>query len=392
MIPTQEEKSMKKLVMVVIAFALLLVAFSACGNAGAPQTIKVGVNAELTGSIPAVGKACKNAAEMAVKEINDAGGLDVGGTKYKVELFTEDNEDKSDSAVAVTQKLITQQNVVAVIGPNASRNAIPAAQAAESAKVPLISPWSTNAQTTQGKKYVFRAAFIDPFQGRVVAKFALNQLNAKKAAVLYDISSDYNKGIAEVFQKEYQAAGGQVVGFESYSKGDKDFTSQLTKIKGANPDVIFLPNYYAEVPLQVQQAHKLGINVPFVGSDSWGDPELIKLCGNECEGFYYSTHYAPDNATPVAKKFIDGYKEKYGEVPNDVAALTYDSFGLLWTALKNAGKVDRQAVRDALAKIPNYEGVTGKMQFNEGSGDPVKSAVILQIKGQNAVYFGTAEP
>ncbi|MGE5138269.1 MAG: ABC transporter substrate-binding protein, partial [Rudaea sp.] len=292
----------------------------------------------------------------------------------------------------VTQKLITQQNVVAVIGPNASRNAIPAATAAESAKVPLISPWSTNADTTKGKKYVFRAAFIDPFQGRVVAKFALNQLKAQNAGVLYDIASDYNKGIAEVFKKEFEAAGGKVVSFESYTKGDKDFSSQLTKMKATNPQVIFLPNYYSEVPLQIQQAHKLGINVPFVGSDSWGDPELIKLCGTECEGYYFSTHYAPDNATPTAKKFIDAYKAKYGEVPNDVAALTYDSFGLLWTALKNAGKVDRQAVRDALAKIPNYDGVTGNMQFTEGSGDPVKSAVILQIKGSNFVYFATAQP
>ncbi len=383
---------MKKVILLVMASALLIVALSACGGAGAPQTIKVGLNAELTGSIPVVGKASKNAAEMAVKEINDAGGLDVGGQKYKVELFTEDNEDKSETAVAVTQKLITQQNVVAVIGPNASRNAIPAATAAESAKVPLISPWSTNADTTKGKKYVFRAAFIDPFQGRVVAKFALNQLKAQNAGVLYDIASDYNKGIAEVFKKEFEAAGGKVVSFESYTKGDKDFSSQLTKMKGTNPQVIFLPNYYSEVPLQIQQAHKLGINVPFVGSDSWGDPELIKLCGTECEGYYFSTHYAPDNATPTAKKFIDAFKAKYGEVPNDVAALTYDSFGLLWTALKNAGKVDRQAVRDALAKIPNYDGVTGNMQFTEGSGDPVKSAVILQIKGSNFVYFATAQP
>ncbi len=383
---------MKKLVLV-IALALLVIAAAAC-NAGssAPQTIKVGLNAELTGSIPVVGKASKNAAEMAVAEINDAGGLQVGSQKYKVELFTEDNEDKSESAAAVTQKLITQQGVVAIIGPNASRNAIPAAQVAETAKVPLISPWSTNPDTTKGKQYVFRAAFIDPFQGRVVAKFALNQLAAKKAAVLYDISSDYNKGIAEVFQKEFQAAGGQVVSFESYSKGDKDFSSQLTKIKGNNPDVVFLPNYYSEVPLQVQQAHKLGINVPFLGSDSWGDPELIKLCGTECEGFYFSTHYAADNATPVAKKFIDAYKAKYGELPDDVAALTYDSFGLLWTALKNAGKIDRQAVRDALGSIPKYEGVTGNMQFTPGSGDPVKSAVILQIKGDKFVYFATAAP
>jgi len=156
--------------------------------------------------------------------------------------------------------------------------------------------------------------------------------------------------------------------------------------------VIFLPNYYSEVPLQIQQAKRLGINVPFLGSDSWGSAELIKLCGADCEGYYFSTHYAADNASDVAKKFIEGYTTKYGGTPDDVAALTYDAFGLLWQALKSAGKVDRQAVRDALAKIPKYEGVTGTMQFQEGSGDPIKSAVILQVKGDKFVFFANANP
>ena len=156
--------------------------------------------------------------------------------------------------------------------------------------------------------------------------------------------------------------------------------------------MIFLPNYYSEVPLQIQQAHRLGIDVPFLGSDSWGSAELIKLCGTDCEGYYFSTHYAPDVATPAATKFIEAYKAAYGVVPDDVAALTYDSFGLLWQALQSAGKVDRQAVRDALASIPKYEGVTGNMQFVEGSGDPIKSAVILQVKGDKFVWFANANP
>jgi branched-chain amino acid transport system substrate-binding protein len=156
--------------------------------------------------------------------------------------------------------------------------------------------------------------------------------------------------------------------------------------------VIFLPNYYSEVPLQIQQAHRLGIQVPFLGSDSWGSSELTKLCGSECEGYYFSTHYAADNAAPAAKKFIDAYKAKHGNAPDDVAALTYDAFGLLWQALQTAGKVDRQAVRDALAKIPNFEGVTGSMQFQEGSGDPIKSAVVLQVKNGGFVFFANAAP
>lgn len=389
---------MKKSVILLVVLTVVSLVAAGCAQTGGAQTIKVGVVAELTGDIPAVGASCKNAAEMAVKEINDAGGLEVGGKKYQIELFIEDNAGKADQSASAAQKLITQQNVVAIIGPNASRYAIPASEIAESAKVVLISPWSTNPKTTLDaktnapKQYVFRAAFIDDFQGRVVAKFALDSLGAKKAAVLYDVASDYNKGIAEFFKKTFEESGGTVVAFETYTTNDKDFSAQLTKIKNAAPDVVFLPNYYSEVPLQIQQAKRLGITVPFLGSDSWGSEELIKLCGADCEGYYFSTHYAADNATPVAKKFIDGYTAKYGVTPDDVAALTYDSFGILWTALKNAGKVDRQAVRDAVAKIPNYEGVTGTMQFKEGSGDPIKSAVILQIKGDKFVWFANANP
>jgi branched-chain amino acid transport system substrate-binding protein len=388
---------MKKALCIVVLCIGVSGILVAGGKAEGP-TIRVGVVAELTGDIPAVGASCKNAAEMAVKEVNDAGGLQVGGTMYKVDLFIEDNAGKADQSASAAQKLITQQNVVAIIGPNASRYAIPASEIAESSKVVLITPWSTNPKTTLDartgapKKYVFRSCFIDPFQGRVVAKFALDNLKAKKAAVLYDVASDYNKGIAEFFKKTFEQSGGQVVAFETYTTGDKDFSAQLTKIKDSNPDVIFLPNYYTEVPLQIQQAHRLGITTPFLGSDSWGSGDLLKLGGQDLEGYYFSTHYAADAATPIATKFIQAYKAKYGSTPDDVAALTYDAFGLLWTALKNAGKVDRQAVRDALAKVPLYEGVTGNMKFQEGSGDPIKSAVIVQIKNGQFVWFANANP
>lgn len=389
---------MKKAALIIGLVLILSLTLSACGGAGKTDTIKVGVVAELTGDIPAVGASCKNAAEMAVQQINDAGGLDVGGTKYMVELFIEDNAGKADQSASAAQKLITQQNVVAIIGPNASRYAIPASEIAESSKVVLISPWSTNPKTTldantnESKKYVFRAAFIDPFQGRVVAKFALDNLKATKAAVLFDVASDYNKGIAEFFKATYEENGGTVVAYETYTTGDKDFSAQLTKIKDAGPEVIFLPNYYSEVPLQIQQAHRLGIEVPFLGSDSWGSTELITLCGADCDGYYFSTHYAADAATPVATKFISDYTAKYGSTPDDVAALTFDSFGLLWQALQTAGTVDREAIRNALAKIPSYDGVTGNMSFTEGSGDPIKSAVILQVKGDKFVWFANANP
>ncbi len=375
-------------------FAFLILG---CGNNDSSK-IKIGLIAELTGDIPAVGASCKNAAEMAVAEINKVGGIQLGEKKYKVDLIIEDNAGKADQSASSAQKLITQKNVVAIVGPNASRYALPAAEIAESSKVVLITPWSTapkatlDSKTGAPKKYVFRSCFIDPFQGRVLAKFTLDNLKLKKAAVLYDVASEYNKGIAEIFKEVYEQNGGKVVAFETYTTNDKDFSSQLTKIKRAAPQIIFLPNYYSEVPLQIQQAKRLGIRVPFIGSDSWGSEELLKLCGKDCDGYYFSTHYAADSSTEVTKKFIENYKAKYGSTPDDVAALTYDSFGLLWQALKSAGKNDRQAVRDSLAKIPKYEGVTGTMQFKEGSGDPIKSAVILKIKDGKFIWYANAKP
>jgi branched-chain amino acid transport system substrate-binding protein len=388
---------MNKSALLIILLVILSLIICGCGGDDSSK-IKIGVIAELTGDIPAVGTSCKNAAEMAVKEINDAGGIQLGEKKYQVKLIIEDNAGKAEQSASSAQKLITQQKVTAIVGPNASRYALPAAEIAETSKTVLITPWSTapkatlDSKTNVSKKYVFRACFIDPFQGGVLAKFTLDNLKLKKAAVLYDVASEYNKGIAEIFKDVYEKNGGKVVAFETYTTNDKDFSSQLTKIKQANPDVIFLPNYYSEVPLQIQQAKRLGIKAPFIGSDSWGSEELVKLCGADCNDYYFSTHYAADSASDTTKKFIANYKAKYGTTPDDVAALTYDSFGLLWQAIKTAGKNDRQAVRDALAKIPQYEGVTGNMQFKEGSGDPVKSAVILKIKEGKFTWFANAKP
>jgi len=388
---------MKKSAIFIVLLVIISLGICGCSKEDSSQ-IKVGVIAELTGDIPAVGASCKNAAEMAVAEINDGGGIQLGDRKYKINLIIEDNAGKADQSASAAQKLITQNNVIAIVGPNASRYALPAAEIAETGKVVLITPWSTapkatlDSRTGASKKYVFRSCFIDPFQGRVLAKFVLDNLKLKKAAVLYDVASEYNKGIAEIFKEVYEQNGGRIVAFETYTTNDKDFSSQLTKIKKADPEIIFLPNYYSEVPLQIQQAKRLGIAVPFIGADAWGSAELTKLCGAECDGYYFSTHYAADAATETTKKFIAGYKAKYGTTPDDVAALTYDSFGLLWYALKTAGKKDRQAVRDALARIPQYEGVTGNMQFKEGSGDPIKSAVILKIKDGKFTWFANAKP
>lgn len=376
-------------ILLIIALVLSL-AMLGCG-AKSEQEIRLGVNAELTGSKPTVGDSCKKAMELLAEQVNQKGGLKVGERTIPIKLFIEDNEDKAESAAAAAQKLISQNNVLAVIGPNASGNAIPAARICEDSGVIMISPWSTNPKTTEGKKYIFRACFIDDFQGQVMAAFARQHLKAETAAVLYDVASEYNKGIAEFFKQFFEAAGGKVVAFTSYTTGDKDFSSQLTSIKAAAPQVLFLPNYYNEVPLQVKQARNQGLTCSIIGSDSWGSQELLTLGGADLEGAYFSTHYAPDIATPKAQAFIQAYEAKYGKKPDDVAALTYDAGQILCQAITAAGSLDRTKVRDSLAQIKEFEGVTGKMAF-KGGGDPVKSAVILQVKDGQFKYFASVQP
>ena len=354
--------------------------------------LKIGVSAPMTGTIPVVGASTKRAAEFAVEEVNAKGGLRIGGKMVKVQLFVEDDENKPEVGAAVAQKLINQYGVHGIIGSQASKVAIAVAAVAESFGVPMISPWSTNPKTTAGKRFVFRACFIDDFQGWVMAKFSKDELKAKTAGVLYDVASDYNKGIAEFFKKSFEELGGKVVSFETYTTGDKDFSAQLTKIKGANPDVLFLPNYYDEIPLQTQQAKRLGVKSIIIGGDGWDVPEILKLGGKDLEGTYFSTHYSIDTATAVTKEFVNKFKARYGELPDTPAALTYDAFRIMFLAAERAGKLDRKAIRDQIARIRRYEGVTGTMQFREGSGDPLKSAVIIKIANGRFNYLKTVEP
>ena len=369
-----------------------------CGDNKQQDTIKVGLIVELTGDMPGVGASSKNAAQLAVNEQNSAGGISIGGKPFQIELVVEDNASKAEQSVAAVNKLITQDNVLAIVGPNASLGAIPAAEIAEYNKTLLITPWSTNPKTTldtttgKSKDYVFRACYTDPFEGRVLARFVLEKLKAKKVAVLYDVASEAPKSQADLFRLTFEELGGKTVAFETYTTGDRDFSAQLTKIKSANPDVIFLPAYYNDVGLIAQQAHRAGITQPLVGSDAWSSPELIKLSNGTVEGDYFANHYASDIATPTAKKFIDAYTKQYGNIPDDVAALTYDSMGLLFEAIKKSPSLDRKVVRDSLATLANYPGVTGNIQFTAGSGDPVKSAVIMQIKGDKFVWVMNAAP
>ena len=286
-------------------------------------------------------------------------GLKVGNKSYTLEFVYQDNESKAESATAAALKLITQDKVLAIIGPQSSKQAIPAGEVCDANKTVMITPWSTNPKTTLNRPWVFRACFLDPFQGPVLAKFATKELKAKKAAVLYDIASDYPKGLAEFFKEAFEKinGNGSVVAFETFTTKDRDFSAQLTKIVASKADVLFTPQYYDEVPLIVKQAHELGWKKPILGSDSWGSAELMKLCGKDCKGSIFSTHYAAAGAKGATKEFIDSYKAKYGYEPDDVAALTWDAARMLLQAIQNTKGLtgnlekDRKAVRDQLAQI-----------------------------------------
>ncbi len=382
-------KGVGLLSLMLVCSAFLL---AGCGEDKA-QTIKIGFNLPLTGDIPEVGEGSKNAAEMYLKDINDAGGLEVGGQKYPLEFVYMDNESKAESATNVALKLIDQEKVVAIIGPNSSKQAVPAGGTCNDNRVPMISPWSTNPNTTLDRPWVFRAAFLDPFQGPVVADFAAKKFDAKTAAVLFDVSNDYSKGLAEIFKSSWEAKGlGPVVAFESHGTKDQDFSAQLTTIVSANPDFIFVPDNYNQVALIVQQARDLGYKGPFMGSDAWGTPDLVKLCGEQCYGNYFSTHYAAAGAKGATKVFIDRYEKAYGAVPADYAALTWDSIGIMVEAIKNAGKVYadpvemRAAIRDGLAAIKSFDGITGSSKF-DAQGDPIKCAVVVKISDQGEFVF-----
>ncbi len=386
---------MRRLILFLILTLAVMVFFSTSAiSADKTPVIKIGLNAPLTGDIPKVGEGSKYAAEMWLEDIKKAGGLDVGGKKYPVEVVIEDNESKAESAVKANTKLITEDEVLAIVGPQASSQAVPAGDVANNYKTPMISPWSTNPNTTKDRPYVFRGCFLDPFQGPVVANFVSDKFGFKKAAVLFDVASDYPKGLAEVFKKAWEEKHGKgsVVAFESFTTKDTDFSSQLTKIVKSGAEFLFVPQYYNEVALIVKQAHELGWKKPIVGSDSWGSAETVKLCGKDCYGLFFSTHYAAAGAKGATKEFIERYEKKYEYTPDDVAALTWDALRLIQQAIQNTGKItgdikkDRQAVRDELAKIKNFKGITGDMTFTE-EGDPVKCAVIVRISDEGKYEF-----
>lgn len=372
--------------------AVISLAVAGCnkpsGESSGGETIKIGEYASLTGKDATFGISSHEGTLMAIEEINAAGGV----LGKKLELLTEDTQCKPGEPATVVNKLVTRDNVVAVLGEVASSRSLEAAPICQQNKIPMISPSSTNPDVTKTGDYIFRVCFIDPFQGTVMANFATKTLKAKKVAVFTDVKSDYSKGLAKFFKERFIANGGKIAVELDYNGGDKDFKAQLTTIKAANPDGVFVPGYYTECALISVQAKQLGLNVPLFGGDGWESSKLFEIGGKAVEGNYLSTHYYPGAGSELSKRFVENYGKRWnGKMPDALAACGYDSALVLADAIKRAGTTEGSKLRDAIAATRNFPAVTGTITVNENR-DATKSAVILKIKGGKYEYLETVEP
>jgi branched-chain amino acid transport system substrate-binding protein len=338
------------------------------------DTIRVGVYGDTTGATSSFGQSTKNGIQLAFDEINAAGGIN----GKKLEMVFEDDQGTPEKAKTVISKLINQDKVVAVLGEVASSNSLAAAPVAQEAKIPMITPSSTNPKVTEVGDYISRVCFIDPFQGSVMAKFAANSLGAKTAAILGDNSSDYSKGLTQFFEQEFTKLGGKVITKQTYAQKDQDFKAQLTQMRDQKPDVIYVPGYYGEVGIIAKQARELGMTQPLLGGDGWDSPELWKLGGNSLKPAYISNHYSADNPAPEIQNFVKAYQAKFSVAPDSLAALAYDSAKVLADAIRRAGGTESAKLKDAINATKNFAGVTGTITL-DSSRNAVKSAVVLEL-------------
>lgn len=364
------------------------------GNTGG-GTIKIGADLEITGGQASFGDSALKGAKLAVKEINDAGGV----LGKKLELIEADNASKSEEATRAAQKLITTNKVVAIIGATTSTNTLGIVPVVQEKGIPLVSSSATNPKVTVDERtgdlneWVFRASFIDPFQGEVMANFAKDTLNAKTAVIYTDASSDYSKGLQTFFKATFTKNGGSIISEESYQQKDSDFKAVLTRIKESNPDVIYLPGYYEEVGKIVKQAREMGITVPFMGGDGWDSPQLAEIAGTEAlNNTYMSNHYSPEDSSPEVKSFVDAFKSANGDlVPDGMAALGYDAVKLVADAIKHANSTDPEKLKEALAATKDLQLATGKITMND-THDPVKAAVVLKFVGGVQTFEAKVNP
>ena len=376
---------MKRILLSLGLIATLVSGF-ACERRGGGTTddggpIRVGVYADLTGQTSSFGQSTKNGIQMAADEINKAGGIN----GRQVQLIIEDDQGLPAQAATVVTKLINQDKVQAVLGEVASSNSLAAAPKAQEAKIPMITPSSTNPKVTQVGDYIFRVCFIDPFQGEVMAKFAANTLKAKTAAVLTDVNSDYSRGLDQFFTENFTKLGGKIVEKQSYTQTDQDFSGQLTAIRSANPDVIYLPGYYGQVGVIAKQAKQLGIKAPLLGGDGWDAPQLFQLGGDALNGSFFSNHYSFEDPRPEVKTFVDAYRARYSTDPDAIAALAYDAMKVLADSIKRAGSTDGTKLRDSIAQTKNYPGVTGTISIN-AERNAVKPATVFELQNGKYVF------
>jgi branched-chain amino acid transport system substrate-binding protein len=381
---------MKKIFPLVF-LCLCILSLVSCNNSGGDaqpaEEILIGEYGSLTGEDATFGISTKNGIDIAVDEINAAGGI----LGKKVRVIVEDDQSKPEEANVVVTKLITKDKVVAVLGEVASSRSIAGAQVAQQYSVPMISPSSTNVEVTRKGDYIFRVCFLDPFQGYVMAKFATSTLKLTKVAVLRDIKSDYSVGLANAFIENFQKMGGTIVGDESYSAGDTDFNAQLTSIKAKSPQAVFVPGYYTGVGLIARQAKKQGITAPLLGGDGWDSPKLTEIGGKDLDGSYFTNHYAVEDPSPEAQRFLAAYKARFNTVPDALGGLGYDSAMVLFEAIKRAGSTDGKKIRDELARTKDHSGVTGKITL-DAERNANKPAVVLKIVEGKFIYQETISP
>jgi branched-chain amino acid transport system substrate-binding protein len=378
--------------------AIVTLCLAACngkgGKPGDAETIKIGQYASLTGKEATFGTQVDNGIKLAIDEINGAGGV----LGKKIELVTEDTQSQTSGAQNAVEKLIGRDQVVALIGEVASGRTMAAAPIAEREKIPMLTPASTNEKATMNEKtgkvldYVFRICFIDPFQGEVMAKFAVQNLGLKRVAVLRDNANAYSVGLAKNFIDKFTAMGGEIVEEQAYEGGQNDFKAQLTAIKAKNPDGVFVPGYYTEVSLIATQARELGLNVPLLGGDGWDSPVLTQgAAGKALENCYFSNHYSEQDTSAAVQDFVKRYDAKYHETAGAMSALGYDAMKIIAQVIKEAGKADAQSIRDGLAKLNGYKGVTGTITIDD-KHNATKPAVVLQIKNGKPTYLATIAP
>jgi branched-chain amino acid transport system substrate-binding protein len=371
---------------------LLLMAACAAPNERSSTASKgeilIGEYGSLTGTEATFGQSTHNGIMMAVDEINAANALG-----RKIRIVTEDDQSKAEEAANAVTKLISRDGVIAVLGEVASSSSLAAAPICQSSRIPMITPSSTQPPVTKKGTYIFRMCFIDTYQGPVLAHFVARDLGLKRVAMLTDVRSDYSRGLGEAFEETFKSSGGEIIATQSYAKGDADFRSQLTAIKSASPQAIFVPGYYNDVGVIALQARDLGISAPLIGGDGWESPKLLEIGGEALEGCYYSNHYHADDPTPAVRDFVARYARRYGAKPDALAALGYDAMRVLGDAMQRSGSVmTPAALRDAIAATKGFAAVTGTITFDTDRNPIGKRVVIEQIRNGQLALVKTIAP